>query len=36
MSDAFLPLGDGGQHRTEPLVLNKGHLVDLLQPVKVL
>src|SRR5215212_2956911 len=30
----FLPLGDVGQHRTEPLVLDKGRLVDLLQPVK--
>src|SRR3954468_10703464 len=30
----FLALGDVGQHRTEPLVLDNGRLVDLLQPVK--
>ena len=30
----FLALSDVGQHRTEPLVLDNGSLVDPLQPVK--
>ena len=30
----FLALSDVGQHRTEPLVLDNGCLVDPLQPVK--
>jgi hypothetical protein len=30
----FLPLGDVGQHRPQPLVLDNGGLIDLLQPIK--